>query len=312
MMRTRGAVRSSHGEKPLLQARWGSPAGAVRRPLTARSFGGAGRLGDGPRTTGWLGGCRGGSGVRSRESACGRRHSAPGTGSALAGAPPPLCGASPVSLMVWALLGWWHASAVRLHLHAVWLMPACSLSPLRELGLVGSCWRRGRWWPWCGGGAVAISRVCGPVEARTDCVGWWSSNSERKLARLHWADGGGTCGRHSPPWRRLRGVFFDLSGLGASSSGESLDPLGRATSFLLWGVALMILLPSFFSMGWTHATSRWMAGDEGFPRGGLRGDGDANERWFGRGNDFGSWLLFRGVRGAFELVFPCCEVGATV
>jgi hypothetical protein len=35
-----------------------------------------------------------------------------------------------------------------------------------------------------------------------------------------------------------------------------------------------------------------MAGDEGFPRGGLRGDDDAFERWFGRGNDFGSWLLF--------------------
>jgi hypothetical protein len=61
-----------------------------------------------------------------------------------------------------------------------------------------------------------------------------------------------------------------------------------------------------------HATLRWMASDEGFPRGGLRGYDDANERWFGRGNDFGSQLLFRRVRGAFELVFPCCEVGAAV
>jgi hypothetical protein len=53
----------------------------------------------------------------------------------------------------------------------------------------------------------------------------------------------------TPPWRRLRGVFFDFSGLGASSSGESLDPLGRAMIFLLWGVALMILLPSILLSG---------------------------------------------------------------
>jgi hypothetical protein len=91
---------------------------------------------------------------------------------------------------------------------------------------------------------VAISRVCGPVEAWTDCMGWWSSSSERKLARLRSADGGGACGRHSPPSMCLCGVFFDLSGVGSSSSGESLDPLGRATSFFLWGVAFMILLPS--------------------------------------------------------------------
>jgi hypothetical protein len=91
---------------------------------------------------------------------------------------------------------------------------------------------------------VAISRVCGPIEARTDCMGWWSSSSERKLARLHLADGGGACGHHSPTWRHLCGVFFDLSGLGSSSLGESLDPLGRATSFFLWGIAFMILLLS--------------------------------------------------------------------
>jgi hypothetical protein len=35
-----------------------------------------------------------------------------------------------------------------------------------------------------------------------------------------------------------------------------------------------------------------MADDEGFPHGGLRGDDGANERWFGRENDFGSQLLF--------------------
>jgi hypothetical protein len=47
-----------------------------------------------------------------------------------------------------------------------------------------------------------------------------------------------------------------------------------------------------------------MASDEGFSHGALRGDDDANERWFGRGNDFGSRLLFWRVQGAFELVFP--------
>jgi hypothetical protein len=35
-----------------------------------------------------------------------------------------------------------------------------------------------------------------------------------------------------------------------------------------------------------------MAGDEGFPHGGLPGDDDANEQWFGRDNDFGSRLMF--------------------
>jgi hypothetical protein len=55
-----------------------------------------------------------------------------------------------------------------------------------------------------------------------------------------------------------------------------------------------------------------MAGDAMFPHGGLRGDDNANERWFGRGSDFGSRLLFWRVRRAFELGFPYCEVGAAV
>jgi hypothetical protein len=105
--------------------------------------GGGGRRGGGPGTSGWLGGHGGhggGSAVRSRECACGRRLSAPGTRSAPSGAS--LCDALPV--VVWALLGWWQVGDVRLHLHAVQLMPACSLSPLQELGLAGSCRRRGR------------------------------------------------------------------------------------------------------------------------------------------------------------------------
>jgi hypothetical protein len=59
-------------------------------------------------------------------------------------------------------------------------------------------------------------------------------------------------------------------------------------------------------------TSRLMVSDAGFPRGGLHADDNANERWFGRGNDFGSRLLFGRVRWAFELGLPCCEVGAAV
>jgi hypothetical protein len=55
-----------------------------------------------------------------------------------------------------------------------------------------------------------------------------------------------------------------------------------------------------------------MANDVRYPRGGLRGDGDASERWFGRGNDFGSRLLFRRVRRIFVLGLPCHEVRAAV
>jgi hypothetical protein len=59
-------------------------------------------------------------------------------------------------------------------------------------------------------------------------------------------------------------------------------------------------------------TSRLIANDARYPRGGLRGDGDANERWFGCGNDFGSRLLFWRVQQIFMLGVPCCEVGAAI
>jgi hypothetical protein len=140
-----------------------------------------------------------------------------------------------------------------------WRPPLQAQASAAPLGWFGGSSTRWKWlpdvarrflpttrkgWPWCGGGVVTISRGCGPVEARAVCVWWLSRSSERKLARLWPAGGGGACGRHSPPLRRLRGVFFDLSCLGASYLGESLDPLGWATSFLLWGATLMILLPS--------------------------------------------------------------------
>jgi hypothetical protein len=114
-------------------------AGAVHQPATVLSSGGVGRWGGRPRTSGWLGGLGGrggGSAVRSGECTCGRRLSALGTGSVAAGA-----SSLSVSLVVWVLLGWWQVGAIRLHLRMVRLKPACSLSPMQELGLIGSCRR---------------------------------------------------------------------------------------------------------------------------------------------------------------------------
>jgi hypothetical protein len=76
-----------------------------------------------------------------------------------------------------------------------------------------------------------------------------SMHGTRELARLRSADGGGACGRHSV----LGDAFVESSSTFPASEqalrGESLDPLGRATSFLLWSVALMILLPSVLLHG---------------------------------------------------------------
>ena len=80
-------------------------------------------------------------------------------------------------------------------------------------------------------------------------VRWLSRSFGRKSSPALSAGGGDARGRRAPPWRHRRGVFFDMFILGASSSGESLDPTGRATSVildvasLLWGVALKSLLP---------------------------------------------------------------------
>jgi hypothetical protein len=80
-------------------------------------------------------------------------------------------------------------------------------------------------------------------------------------------------------------VFFDFVHLGASFSGESLDPIGLGdgrrvgVAFLLWDVVIALkILPSSMSPGGLDDKALLSASRRcEVPCGGLRGNDDADE-----------------------------------